>query len=197
MVCLALLVPCQAEEQSKFELFGGYSRMRTGFAGPGQDHAGLNGWNASVARNMNMWFGLKADFGGHYGSSAIQLPLLTTSCPPDCLPEFHVETKTHEFLFGPQFTYRTEMVRAFAHVLIGAEHVNVSSNISGQLPLLVSIAPLSVSTSKTGFATAIGGGFDLGGDQVALRFQPDLVITHLFNRTQYDPRIGVGLVVRF
>jgi hypothetical protein len=188
-----MLLPCLASSQMKHEIFGGYSRMSTDFAVPGPDRAGLNGWDASIAHGMSSWFSVKADFSGHYGSSNMQIPLPITVCPPDCLPPIHVTTNTHEFLFGPQVTYRTHMVRVFAHALIGAEHVTESA----KLPLPLPIPPVHASASETGFATAIGGGVDLGAGPLALRFQPDVLITHVFNRTQYEPRIGVGLVMRF
>src|ERR1043166_3690288 len=157
-----MIVPCQAEEQPKLELFSGYSYMHSGLTGGGQDHPKLNGWDASLARNVNSWFSMKADFGGHYGSTDVQVPIPVTICPPACLPPISVNTNTHEFLFGPQFTYRTRTARVFAHALIGAEHVSVNS----RLPIPFPVPPLIVSRAETSFATAIGGGIDLGSGRL-------------------------------
>ena len=76
IVCAPLLAV--AQDYPKAEVFTGYSYLR------GNLNANFNGWNASVTGNVNNWFGVTADFGGHYVSG------------------FNV----HTFTFGPKFTYR-------------------------------------------------------------------------------------------
>src|SRR5262245_37083094 len=60
LTCLILLVSTagMAQDVPKVEVFGGYS-----WAG-----GNFHGWNTSVTGNINNWFGLVADFSGHYGS---------------------------------------------------------------------------------------------------------------------------------
>ncbi len=98
LVCLCglvllLSVPAMAQETPKAEVFLGGSYIRS-------DGANFRGWNASVAGNLNDWFGIVGDFSGHY-------------FPPG---DVHIYTYT----FGPQLSYRknTKLV-PFAHALFG------------------------------------------------------------------------------
>ena len=96
-----------AQEHPKAELFGGYSYLRLN---PGQGLSGENvpgGWHASIAGNVNNWFGVAGDFSGHYKEIG------------------GVKTNTHSFLFGPRISYRNnEKVTPFAHVQFGAARVS-------------------------------------------------------------------------
>jgi hypothetical protein len=105
LVALVVLVSgaAMAQEHPKAEIFGGYSFVRVN---PGQGVSGENfpgGWHASIAGNVNNWFGIAGDFSGHYKEIA------------------GVSTNVHTFLFGPRISYRNnEKVTPFAHVLFGA-----------------------------------------------------------------------------
>jgi len=93
LAVFATLAPAalRAQEDPKAELFGGYSYLRvTG--------ANVNGWNFSIAGNPSRYFGVVADFAGHYQDGGA----------------------LHSFMFGPRFTYRkNEIVTPFAQVLAG------------------------------------------------------------------------------
>jgi opacity protein-like surface antigen len=98
---LVLLLPllAVAKDAPIAEAFGGYSYYHA----EGGIH--LNGWNASVAGNVNDWLGIVGDFSGHYG-------------------DFH----QHSYLFGPQISYRKlPFVTPFVHSLFGGAHVNIAS----------------------------------------------------------------------
>lgn len=103
---LALLSSCALAQTTKttpeFELFGGYSYLRTNPGSP-TPSANANGWNASLAWNWKRWVGVKADFDGHYCCNG---------------------QKEHNFLFGPQFTLRRNRVDIFFHTLGGLSHGN-------------------------------------------------------------------------
>ena len=87
--------PAMAQETPKAEWFTGYSYTR-------DSGVNFNGWNTSVNGNFNDWFGLKADFSGHYGSGV------------------HL----YSYTFGPQFSHRkNEKVVPFAHMLFGGANV--------------------------------------------------------------------------
>ena len=90
---LLVTVPAMAQDPPKAEVFAGGSYLRT-------EGANFRGWNASVAGNLNDWFGIVGDFSGHY-------------FPPG---KAHIYTYT----FGPQLSYRknTKLV-PFAHALFG------------------------------------------------------------------------------
>jgi opacity protein-like surface antigen len=180
-----------AQETPRAEIFGGYSYLRFKPADTLIDGFNLNGWNASVAGNVNRWFGVVADFSGHYGTPR----------------RFGVDTdiKTHSFLFGPRFSYRrNEKFTPFAHALFGV------TNARGRTP--------GISSSQTGFAAAIGGGLDVrASERVAIRVvQADYLLTRLkgeeiacvFNAllppcpvpqtdTQHNVRLSFGVVFRF
>src|SRR5947207_1245557 len=91
---LLLLLPLAAlaQDKPKVEVFGGYSYLRSDddfFS----DHLDLHGWNVSATGNLNKWFGVKADFSGHYTSVTIS-------------PGVKADVSGHLFLVGPQFAYR-------------------------------------------------------------------------------------------
>ena len=163
LMLLSLLA--QAQETPKAELFGGYS-----YAGTGS-----NGFDASVAGNLNNWFGLVADFSGQYSRFDDQ-----------GLTE---KIRNHSFLFGPQFSLRrSKRVVPFVHALFGVSHLKTETNEFG--PLL--------SFSDTTFGMALGGGLDVGvSDHLAIRvFQADYLRTSFFDSTQSKGRISVGIVLR-
>jgi hypothetical protein len=87
----------------KAEIFGGYQYTR--FDGG----VNANGWNTSVAGNLNNWFGIAADFSGAYKSQSGA--------------SFHNYTYT----FGPVVSYRhNEKFTPFAHFLIGDARASAS-----------------------------------------------------------------------
>jgi opacity protein-like surface antigen len=94
MVCLPLVAT--AQDYPKAEVFTGYTFLRGDF------DANFHGWNVSVAGNPSKWFGVVADFGGHY------------------VDGFNV----HTFQFGPKFSYReNDRVTPFVHTLVGGARV--------------------------------------------------------------------------
>lgn len=100
---IILLLPLitAGQEYPKAEVFGGYSYLRGDF------DANFHGWNASVAGNPTRWFGVVADFSGHYFD----------------------EFKVHSFLFGPRFTYRgNDRVNPYVHTLFGAVRASNGSS---------------------------------------------------------------------
>jgi opacity protein-like surface antigen len=168
---LLLGASAMAQDTPKVEVFGGYSYLRVN-PGSGFEGINLNGWNASIAGNFNDWFGVVADFSGHYGS-------------PNILG-INVDTNTHTFVFGPRFSYRkNERVTPFAHALFGGNRTEGSA--------------FGVSLSETGFAMALGGGVDVKvNDKVAIRIaQADYVLTRLGNDNQHHFRYSAGVVFRF
>ncbi len=61
-----------------------------------------NGWNASATGYVNRFFGVTADFSGHYGSTRGSL-----------------STSRYSFLFGPTFALHTPRLTPFTHALFG------------------------------------------------------------------------------
>jgi hypothetical protein len=94
VVCILASLVAQAQDEA--ELFGGFSYMRF-------RAANLAGWEASGQYKYTDWFGVVADFDGHYGSIN------------------GIGTSTHTFLFGPQISMPSS-VSPFGHLLLGGAH---------------------------------------------------------------------------
>ena len=86
----------------------------------------------------------------------------------------------HDFLFGPQFSHRTDHFTLFAHALAGGSHATGSLG------------------SDTGVAAAAGGGIDWDyKPAIAFRLvQTDYLSTHLFGTFQHQGRFSFGVVFR-
>jgi hypothetical protein len=155
----------KAEEEKPFEVFAGYSYVR-------EDGNNLNGWTGTFIANINKWFGIAADFDGHYGSHKDGAETVTT----------------HEngFTFGPHVAIHTHSkVTPFAFALLGGAHKSEKVG--------------STSESATGFAGNFGGGFDLGvNEQVSIRLiQVDAAYTRFKGIGATSPRISAGIIFHF
>jgi opacity protein-like surface antigen len=153
------------QDTPKAELFGGYS-----YTG-----SGSNGYDVSIAGNINNWFGVVAEVGGQFSTFTDQ--------------GFTEKIRTHSFLFGPKFSYRRHRAVPFAQALFGVAKVKTETDEFGPL----------VSFSDTGFALAVGGGLDVTLNRhVAVRVvQIDYLRTNFFGGTQNKGRIAAGVVLRF
>jgi len=166
-----------AEEFPRGEVFGGYSYARVGELRNGLN---VHGWGASVSGNVNQYFGLTADFGGHYQSFT---PLTTA------LLNVTSKASSHEFLFGPRVTARGQHVTGFAHFLLGAARLKTTT----------SAGPAFLNFSDVGFAMGLGGGLDVNvGKNVALRVaQVDYVPVRVQSEWSHNMRYAAGIVFKF
>ena len=162
-----------AQQTPKFELFGGYSLMRADFD---VTNPNMNGWNASLAGNVNKWVGLVADFGGHYETPTIL--------------GVDVDVRRHLFLFGPRVSFRqSAKATPFVQALFGVVHDRVKV--------------LGVAATDTSLGMALGTGVDVRvidweGANVAFRlFQAEYVMTRFSDQTQNNIRLSFGFVFRF
>src|SRR5688572_25377026 len=82
VICLLVVSPLitVGQDVPKVEVFGGYS-----WAG-----GNFHGFDTSVTGNINRWFGLTADFSGHYGSER-EGPIL-------------INKNAHTVQFGPRIS---------------------------------------------------------------------------------------------
>jgi opacity protein-like surface antigen len=180
LALLILLSANASKAQGKIELFGGYSFVRppvtfTQSAGLPilvNTHRNLNGWEATGAYKVLGPLSLAADFAGASGS-------------------FHgAKVHLHTYMFGPQLRF-PGLISPFAHLLVGAAHESFDA------------APVTggsiTGPSQTSFATAVGVGLDLKVFPfISIRpIQVDYLATHFNSRTQNQPRISAGLVLRF
>jgi opacity protein-like surface antigen len=164
VACLVLTVSlsASAQETPKVEVFGGYS-----WAG-----GDFHGWNGSVTGNVNKWFGVVADFSGHYGSEQEGT--------------IRVNQNAHSFLFGPRISYRGKKLVPFGYAVFGATRFEESAVVFGQ----------RLSATDTGFSSAYGGGLDLKvTDHVTIRtFQLDYFRPNFFGEAHHRGRLAFGVV---
>lgn len=110
---MAVCITAAAQDQSRFEVFGGYSLERiapcgsltlstsdtypcnaeTGFLAPTTN---FNGWDASFTGYFNRVLGATADFSGHYGP--YRFPGSSGSYP---------SASRYSYMFGPVFAWRS------------------------------------------------------------------------------------------
>jgi hypothetical protein len=106
---------------------------------------------------------------------------------------YSVDTTSYEFLFGPQFAYRTPRVTFFTHALFGGLRQVASTPVS--LPS----SSANVSVSETSFLMGFGGGMDINaGRHFAIRLvQSDWLPDHNNGVWSTDAiRMGFGVVVK-
>jgi len=201
VVCLTFAGAAGAQDFPQAEVFGGYSYASFSSVANGQGRSNLNGWNGSLAVNLNHWFGLVSDFGGHYGSwsgTIIPLPLLCV--PAGCSSATISESdKYHTFLFGPQFSLRKDRATPFVHALFGGAHFNRSGTETIQfIPPGPPAAQIPFSTSTNSFSFAGGGGVDYKfTDSLSWRIQADYLQIGIPGRTLNNVRASTGVVFHF
>jgi len=179
------------QEPPKAEVFGGYSYFR------GDGGGNLHGWNAEITGNLNRWFGVTADFSGHYNSNSSSLVANVPEIPIFS-SSVDASTKVHNFLFGGTFSHRgSESLVPFAHALAGFSRTDVNGTavVTGLGPTLTT----RFSGNDTGFAAAFGGGLDVKLTRsFAFRVvQADYLLTRFGRGTQSNARISTGIVFRF
>jgi hypothetical protein len=190
-------------DYKKFEFFGGYShnRVDTGvgdeepaLADIINEREGFNGFEVSATGNLSRYFGIKGDFSGHFKSQSspiVGIPGATAD----------IDSRLFNFLGGVQLKDNSTegTFKPFAHALAGVAHARNSVEFNG-----VACAPAVVlglcspaTESETGFAAAFGGGLDIrANDRISIRaIQVDYNPTRLFDSTQHNFRIGVGIVI--
>jgi hypothetical protein len=182
-------VPAVAQE---LKFFAGYSYLRPSVTydqvsncplgcpsvpGSVTKHPNLNGYEFSATYKILPFVGIKADFGGHYGTVAGS-------------SSSHVQT----YLFGPELAFPAK-VSPFVHALIGVGHQAVGAGTATSSGVPVQI----LSSSENAFATALGGGIDLHiAPFLSFRaIQLDYLVTRFNSSTQNQPRASTGIVLRF
>jgi len=172
VVAATLIRPSFAQVPSGNVYFGyAYLNADTNF-----DRINTNGWDASIEGKFFPFIGLVADIGRTYADQNI----CTSASPVTCSPTLNGRLDT--YLFGPRLSVSVGRVRPFAHALFGVAHTETSGSFF----------------SDTAFATAIGGGADIGLiPLLAVRGQVDFLQSRLLDNTQNNVRFTTGLVLRF
>lgn len=180
------------QDAPKAEIFGGYSYLRNG-------SNNFNGWEAQATVGAGRFFGVTADFSGHYRTAAsIGAGGFAVSA----------DQRLYNFLFGPTVTARFGKHGIFGHALFGGAHSSLGAGF--RIPVIGGFT--TGVNSATAFAMAFGGGLDIGlSDRFAIRpAQVDYLYTH-FNSVdalttgfalsttshQNSFRYSAGIVIRF
>jgi len=160
-----------AQENPKYEFFGGYSLLHS-------SGATANGWEASGAYNFDRWIGVALDVSGHYRSES---------------NDFLRFSDHHHFVtVGPQLSWRVNRGTLFGHALFGYGRESVSERLLFPLPPGFSN---SFDASDNSFATVLGGGGDWNlGKQFAWRVAQ---LDYVRSNDQNHFRFSTGLVFRF
>ncbi len=181
VVSLLALLTCfggvaHAQDNSKVDIFAGYSYLRFNPSTAGVSSFSTNGGSASISYNATHWLSGVADFGAYHSGNILNSG---------------ADGTLSTYLFGPRVSYRHyERITPFAQVLFGVAHA--SASIAG------------ASASDNAFAMSVGGGVDVGiSRHLAVRpVQLDYLLTR-FNegangaQSQNNLRVSTGVVFRF
>ncbi len=178
--CFAPAVLAQ-DDYHKYDIYAGYSHNRVDVGDTGgltSEREGFNGFEVAVKGSVGRYVGLKGDYAFHRKSFSETFEGMT----------FDIDATLHNLLGGVEIKDNSKetRVKPFAHFLAGFAHAKLDANFAG------------VSESDTGFAAVIGGGIDIRlGKRADLRIiQFDYNPSRLFDETQHNYRIGVGIVFR-
>ena len=142
-------------ETPRYEIFAGYSYSRLEDFSCCSIHLGgtnFNGWNASVDRNINRWFGVVADVSGHYSSDSFAEGYFFTT-----------DANLLAYRFGPKFALRRR-ITPFAQSLTGGVRFHREGiDYPGQ-------SGQHAERTTYGLAITAGGGLDVRAtDSLAVR----------------------------
>jgi hypothetical protein len=180
-VSLGSAPAAQAQDAPKWEIFGGYTYMRSNIVVSGTAF-NMNGGSGSVAYNLSNWFGLVGDVGvTHQGTVAAQ--------------PFSLTVTTYEF--GPRVSWRNHShLTPYVQVLFGGGHASGTLYTSS---LGTGLAPLGANND---FNFSAGGGVDWKinhGFSVRLA-QVEYLHTQFLNavnNSQGNFRLSTGVVFSF
>lgn len=200
IVACASMSFAQSTGYNKVEFFGGFShnRVDTGIDDSEpelndivNEREGFNGFNASITGNVSRYFGLKFDLAGHFKNKSFPIGSASVG----------IDSSVFNFLGGVQLKDNSKEARfkPFAHALVGAARARNKVDFSDIICVAVFPSPCAqdFTATDTGLAGAFGGGLDFRvSDRVDVRaIQFDYNPTRVFDATQHNFRIGVGLVI--
>lgn len=201
MILTCASLAAAQSDYKKLEFFAGYShnRIDTGIGDeePALDdiideREGFHGFNTSITGNISRYVGLKFDVSGHFKSETF--PLGTISSAVD------LDSRLFNFLGGVQIKDNSSETtfKPFAHALAGVAYGRNRVRVRdvGCIAIFPNPCPIDTTLTETGFGAAFGGGIDIrASDRIDIRvIQLDYNPTRLFDSTQHNFRIGVGIV---
>jgi len=172
-----------AQDNSRAEIFGGYSYVRADASVFGTTNGyGFNGGSGSFAYNVLPWVGIVGDVGGYRWSGGTGVP--------------GEQGTVITYLFGPKVSYHAGRFTPFVQSLFGG------ARLTGDV---LCLGEGNCPGSQTSFAMALGGGLDWNlTPHVGLRvIQAEYLLTQFSipgvstSTQQNNVRISAGVTVRF
>lgn len=196
ILACASLAAAQSDDYKKFDFFAGYSFNHINHGIEDDDIIdepnGFHGFNTSITGNVSRYVGLKFDFSGHFKSRTIPFGPIGNG--------IDLDSRLYNFLGGVQVKDNSseKTFKPFVHALVGAAHVRNRVDISNDVCIAILPVPCpgDFTEKDTGLAAAFGGGIDIrASDRIDIRvIQVDYNPTRLFDSTQHNFRVGVGIV---
>ncbi len=188
---LLVSMSAAAQDNSKFDVFGGYSYLmfRPDWSAlPGAPSTiNFNGGVGSISYNLNSWIGGVGEFGGYHAGTITSNGVAVSGASIGAL----------SYLFGPKLFVRTRRFTPFAQALFGGIHASPSGLQSAE-------------ASQNSLAMAFGGGLDWNATHhIAVRIgQVEYLMTRFSTSTygtigyygtgiQNNIRYSAGVVLRF
>jgi len=113
-------------QDSKMDVFAGYSYSTNNcFESCDLYDPGLHGYALAFAYNLNHHIALEANFSGHNGTQTTYSYAPTSS---DDGYKDQTNANVYTYVFGPRFSIPVGSFSLFAHVLVGAAHVNATDS---------------------------------------------------------------------
>jgi Outer membrane protein beta-barrel domain len=178
MAAIPAAAQSSAGETPKFEVSAEYTWVRARAVTSTGCCFSMNGGDASVAYNLNSWFGLVGDFGGFTNGNVLKSGLGLTVYP---------------YTFGPRISIRKyKALTPFGEALFGGGHATGTLYTNGFTP----------ATPKNAFAMQLGGGVDANVNRhFAIRLaEVDYLFTDFvdgFTNHEHNLKISAGAVFRF
>ena len=186
LLCVLCTLSAMSQDTPRVELSGGYSLLHDGNSSP----TNFQGWNASSTTYVNRWFGITADFSGHYSANNSSFLLA-----PNIPAEIEATQRIHTYMFGPHLAYRKSRYVPFGQALFGVNHTG--GDIKVTCPSGVSCFGVAPPATNT-FSMALGGGMDIAvGHGFSVRpVQAEYILRPVgsFNDSQF--RYSAGVVFR-
>lgn len=181
------------DEYKKYEFFVGYSNQQVDVG----NRRTFNGFEVSVTRNINRYFGIKADVSGAYRNTQFNSSIVSGTT----ITSFSADQKgsIYNFLGGVQVKDNATRARfkPFAHALVGVAHTR--SKVTNVVCQGTNCPPLAESTfHDTGFGGAFGGGLDIKiNDRIDFRaLQVDYNPVYTSSSFDNNVRFGIGIVFK-
>lgn len=171
----------EREEYSRIEIFGSYSlEIPAPSWGLPSNTRGI-GMDTSASINLKRWVAVEGEFG--WNRATANFGGVT------------VIDRSMLFSGGPRYAYRQGRLGVFAHALVGANRISVSSSVPGIAVLGVPFPGATM--TDTSLAAVIGAGADIEiSRHIALRDQADYLPTHHLSQMQNNHRFSFGVVIK-